>query len=197
MYDVFIVGGGVAGLSCALTLIASTKRLPFAQELQICVADTNESDLLKAELNYCAGVAYGTSGKDELSNMKKLIKRFDSDFEIQNKKVVSIIKDNVYTITLEDNTTTKAKAVVLASGFHTFDIQGLDIQIVPHKKSPREGKIMVANIEELASNDLYVAGLLAGVPTMYSCASGSGVEVACDILSKLAGKIVVVHDVVK
>lgn len=44
-------------------------------------------------------------------------------------------------------------------------------------------------------NGLYVAGLLAGLSSMYTAAAGSGVQVAINILSEWAGKPVVIHDV--
>jgi thioredoxin reductase len=197
MCDVLVVGAGVSGLSCVLTLIASKSRLESAKWLDIQVVDSGESDLLKAEINYTAGIKIGTSGIDELKNLKLLIKEHDSSFDITNTKVTHITKNNNFIATLDNGTTIEAKRVVLATGFHKYDIQGLDLEILPHKKSPRDGKIMLKNSEHKISDNLYVTGLAAGVLTMYSCAAGSGCEVACDILSDIAGKIVVVHDVVK
>ncbi|MDQ7056608.1 MAG: hypothetical protein Q9M89_09245 [Persephonella sp.] len=54
---------------------------------------------------------------------------------------------------------------------------------------------MIKNSDGKVRDGLFVAGLVAGAPTMYTSASGCGAEVACDILSEWAGKTVVVHDV--
>ena len=51
------------------------------------------------------------------------------------------------------------------------------------------------NPNNLIYKNLYVAGLASGVPTMFSCASGDGAKVACDIFKLWSGKIAVVHDV--
>ena len=84
---------------------------------------------------------------------------------------------------------------MIATGFHKFEISGLDLEVVPHPKSPRPNKIMIKHNDNKVRDGIYVAGLVAGEPTMFACASGSGAKVACDILSEWAGKTVVVHDV--
>lgn len=50
-YDVIIVGGGVAGLSCALTLASMKGHFDWAENKRFLVIDNNSSDLLKAMLN--------------------------------------------------------------------------------------------------------------------------------------------------
>ena len=46
------------------------------------------------------------------------------------------------------------------------------------------------NSNNLISKNLYVAGLASGVPTMFSCASGDGAKVACDIFKLWSGKMI-------
>jgi flavin-dependent dehydrogenase len=197
MKDILVIGAGPAGLSCVLTLLASKARFPFAKDLDVEVVDAGNSDLLKAEINYTAGIKIGTNGKDEIDNIVSLIKSHEPSFAINSAKVVSIKKSDSFEITLDNGNNISAKRVVIATGFHSYDIDGLALDVIPHRKSPRDGKIMIKNIDHKVDDNLYVAGLVAGALTMYSCASGSGCEVACDILSEIAGKTVVVHDVVK
>ncbi|MDQ7039001.1 MAG: NAD(P)/FAD-dependent oxidoreductase, partial [Aquificota bacterium] len=68
--------------------------------------------------------------------------------------------------------------------------------VVENPRSPKPGRVMVVHDGNYRVRDgLYVAGLLAGVSSMFTAAAGSGVQVAVDILSLWAGRPVVIHDV--
>ncbi len=194
-YSVIIVGGGAAGLSCALTLSSSKGKFPWAEGKKYLIIDDNSSDLLKAMLNNVPGVPAGTLGKDLIKTLKEQVNSYGiTDF--QDGRVVSVEgeKGN-FKVKTSDGKEFTGENVVIATGFHEFDIKGLDVEVVPNPKAPRQGKIMIKTDEKNRIKEgVYVAGLLAGVFTMFAAAAGSGVEVACFIMSEWAGKNVVIHD---
>ncbi|MEZ0323407.1 MAG: FAD-dependent oxidoreductase [Hydrogenothermaceae bacterium] len=195
-YNVVIVGGGVSGLSCALTLGSMKGHFDWAENKKFLVIDNQSSDLLKAMLNNVPGIPKGTLGKKALEDLREQAKSY-GNVEIIFGRVIKVSgnKGN-FTVITEDGKEFTADYVVLATGFHNFDIDCEGIEVIENKKSPRPGKVQIKVDEESRVKDgLYVAGLLAGVSTMYACAAGSGVQVACNIMAEYAGKNVVVHDV--
>ncbi|WP_457643046.1 FAD-dependent oxidoreductase [Persephonella sp.] len=194
-FSVVIIGGGPAGLTCGITLASAEGKFDFVEGNEYLVIYDEYSDLDKALLNNVPAVQKGTKGKELLERIRKQAEEFPS-LKLKKGKVVKAEGEKgSFWIKLEDGSEFTAEYLVIATGFHKFDIEGLDVQVVPHRKSPRQGKIMIKNENGKVREGLFVAGLVAGVPTMYACASGSGAEVACDILSEWAGKTVVVHDV--
>jgi len=197
-YDVVIVGGGPAGLACADVLASANGKLPFMEGKRFLVIDEGNSDLTRAEINNFPPIPFKKSGKELIEEMKKKVSQW-SNVEIVTDKVREIRgeKGN-FTIKTEGGKEYKAGIVVLATGFHKFEIEGLPVKVIPHKKAPRPGKIQLeVNEKKEALPGVYVAGLLAGEQTMLAIALGSGTEVALNILSEWADKTVIVHDVLK
>ncbi|NPA52654.1 MAG: NAD(P)/FAD-dependent oxidoreductase [Aquificae bacterium] len=195
-YDVLIVGGGVSGLSCALTLASAKGKFSWADNKRYLVIDNQSSDLLKAMLNNVPGVKQGSLGREVLEYIKKQID-FYGCVDFVNDRVLSATgeKGN-FVIETQGSLKFVGDYLVLATGFHEFNILGLDVEVVPNKKAPRPGKVMIKTDRDFKVKEgLYVAGLLAGVSSMFATASGSGTQVACNIMEEWAGKPIVIHDV--
>jgi flavin-dependent dehydrogenase len=193
MYSVAVVGGGPAGLSCVLTLADGAKRFDFAKGKKFLVVDSGSSDVLKAVLNNVPGVKRGTTGEEYLNLLRAQVEEFE-DVNIVDGEVCEVHgeKGN-FTVVLSDGREFKSEIVVFSTGFHSFNVKTELVEVVPHPRSPRPGKVALKPKAE----GVFVAGLSAGEITMVATASGSGVDVACRILSDWAGKVVVGHDSIK
>tara|TARA_B100000809_G_scaffold263484_1_gene316845 strand:- start:1520 stop:2122 length:603 start_codon:yes stop_codon:yes gene_type:complete len=198
MYDAFIVGGGAAGMSCALVL-GSAKSKPFAGDKRIAIAvHQKSSHLQNALFNNVLGLAPGTLGADILKNGKAQLHELYSHIEqIQNEKVVSVLKTSEgFTITTNKNKY-HSKLVVITVGYtNLLTIRGLEQYVEPHPRAAIEkGRIWLKNEDHLLDNGLYVAGTLAGWRSQFAIASGSGAQVATDILTLWNdGKQTKIHD---
>ncbi|MFN3813452.1 MAG: NAD(P)/FAD-dependent oxidoreductase [Aquificaceae bacterium] len=193
-YDVIIIGGGVSGLSCALTLASAKEQFDWARDKRHLVIDNQSSDLLKALLNNVPGIPQGTLGKELLEKLREQAKSYGNVEIVFDRAVkVSGHKGN-FTVLTESRKEFSSYYVVLATGFHELSIECEGIELIENPRSPRPGKVAIRVDEDSKVRDgLYVAGLLAGVSSMYACAAGSGVQVACNIMKEQAGKNVVVH----
>ena len=75
--------------------------------------------------------------------------------------------------------------IVVAVGYsNTFDIEGLNQYVVPHKKALAEKqRIQLKNEDHKVTEGIYVVGTLAGWRSQLAIAAGSGAAVATDILT--------------
>jgi thioredoxin reductase len=195
MYDVIIVGGGASGLACALTLASSRGRnWDWAEGRTYLVFDRGKSDLQKAYLKNAPGIQPIT-GTQLLEVIREQIKDWGG-VEFSNEKVVEIKKDGeIYKVYTEEGKEYSAKYVVLAGGFKEFSIKGLELEVVENPKSPKPGRVMIKHKDFEVMPNLFVVGTLAGLSSHFTSCAGSGVEVAIEILSRMAGKRIVIHDV--
>jgi len=198
MFNVLIIGGGAAGLSCALVL-GSAKKLAFTQDKSIgIITHQKTSDLQNALFNNVLGLPPGTTGASLLNDGKEqLAKLYPHLEQLDNQKVFEIIKaDDLFQVKTNKNTY-QATLVVIAVGYsNLITIKGLEDYIEPHPRAAQEKhRIWLKNTDHLIEKGLYVAGTLAGWRSQFAIASGSGAQVATDILTLWNdGKHSKVHD---
>ena len=193
-YDVLIIGGGVAGITCALTLSSVENKFPWAKDRKYLIIDENNSDLLQAKLYNVPGVRQGALGEEVIRDMRKQLDMFKS-IEILDDIVVRAEGSlNNFSVTTKSGKSFLADRLVLATGMHKFDIEGLNVEVLPHDKVMKPKKIKIKNKDLKVREGLYVAGLVAGSKTMFAIAAGDGAKVACDIFEEWTGKFAVAHD---
>ena len=198
MFDVLIIGGGAAGLSCALVL-GSAKDKPYAKGKRIgIITHQKTSHLQEALFNNVLGLSPGTTGKSVLeSGKRQLASQYEHVKQIENEKAcnISSTEDGFLVETNKGRYT--SKIVVIAVGYTNFiTLKGLEKYIEPHPRAVKEKeRIWLKNTDHVIENGLYAAGTLAGWRSQFAMASGSGAHVATDILTLWNdGKHTKVHD---
>jgi len=194
-YDVAIVGGGASGLSCALTLVSARGRgWQWAEGRRYIVFDTDNSDLKKALLRNVPGLD-NVLGTDLLQKIREQIDQWGGVDFLQEEVKSIRKKEEGFELRTASGKSFTADYVVLAGGFHSFNIEGLQVEVVENPKSPKPGRVMIKHKDFEVDKNLFVAGTLAGLSSHFTSCAGSGVEVAIEILSRFAGKRIVIHDV--
>ena len=198
MFDVLIVGAGAAGMSCALVL-GSAHTKSFASDKRIgLIAHQRTSHLQEALFNNVLGLVPGPLGSDILLQGKlQLHTLYPHVSQIENEKVKSVLKTSDGFAIATNKETYYSKSVVVAVGYtDLINIEGLEFFVAPHPKAAVEKeRIWLRNENNLVADGLYVAGTLAGLRSQFAIASGSGAQVATDILTLWnGGKDAHVHD---
>lgn len=198
MLDTLIIGGGAAGLSCALVLGSGLKK-PFAKDKQVSIITHQKaSHLQNALFNNVLGLKPGTFGATILTEGKQqLLDLYPEVTQIENEKVNAITKNAENFLITTNKGEYIAKRVVIAVGYtNLLTIKGLKKYIKPHPKAAIEkDRIWLENTNHLIENNLYVAGTLAGWRSQFAIASGSGAHVATDILTLWNnGNHIKIHD---
>lgn len=186
MFDVFIIGGGASGMSCALVL-GSAKNKPFVNDKKIAIVTHQKaSSLQDAIFNNAYGITPGTLGSTLLEQSKQqLATLYPHIIQIADEKVLKIEGNYPeFTITTNKNSY-KSKIIVIGIGSaNTFAIEGLMQYVKSHQKAlPEKKRIQLHNIDHKVTNGIYAIGTLAGWRSQLAIAVGSGAAVATDILT--------------
>lgn len=198
MYNALIIGGGAAGLSCSLVL-GSAIKFPFVKDKKIgIVTHQKTSDLQNALFNNVLGLKPGTTGTEILKTGKnQLENNYPQIEQIENEKVIQIKKEDLgFQIKTNKNIYYSEIVVVTVGYTNLITIKGLEKYIEAHPRANKEkNRIWLKNEDHLIEKGLYVAGTLAGWRSQFAIASGSGAQVATDILTLWNdGKHTKVHD---
>lgn len=186
MFDVLIIGGGAAGMSCALVLGSAHKR-PYVIDKHIGIFTHDKASHLQTALfNNVLGLNPGTtgasilkSGKEQLSTLYPHITQINKEKVLEIKRV-----SDGFQIKTNKGTYTSTIVVVAVGYTNLLTIKGLEQYVKPHPRTnPEKNRIWLENKDHLISENLYVAGTLAGWRSQFAIASGSGAHVATDILT--------------
>jgi len=186
MFDVLIIGGGVAGMSCALVLGSAHKKAYAADKKIGIITHQKTSSLQEALFNNAYGVPVGETGAALLSeSILQLSDLYPHVTQIPNEKVLAVTGEFPEFTVVTNKSSYKTKSVVVAIGWaNTFSIEGLMPYVEPHAKSLVEKqRIQLKNTDHKVDDGIYVAGILAGWRSQLAIASGSGAAVATDILT--------------
>ena len=186
MFDVIVLGGGVAGVSCALVL-GSAQKKPFVADKKIgIIAHQKTSSLQEALFNNAYGIPAGTLGADLLqTSLQQLSDLYPHVTQIDNEKVMRVEGQFPNFTVVTNKNSYPTKSIVVAIGYsNTFDIAGLNEFVAAHPKAIKEKqRIHLRNVDHQVAEGIYVAGTLAGWRSQLAIAAGSGAAVATDILT--------------
>ncbi|WP_298779724.1 FAD-dependent oxidoreductase [uncultured Polaribacter sp.] len=185
-FDVLIIGGGVAGMQCALVL-GSAYQKPFAKDKKIgVIIHQRSSHLQNALFNNVLGLPPKTLGSNILIDGKKQLSTlYNNILLIENEKAITIDEiSGGFNISTNKNIYS-SKIVVLALNYSKpFTIDGLNDFVIPHQKAnPEKDRIQLKNKDHYIKNGLFCCGTIAGHRSQFSIAAGSGAAVATDILT--------------
>lgn len=185
-FDALIIGGGVAGMQCALVLGSGLQK-PYAINKKVgVIMHQRSSHLQNALFNNVLGLTSGTLGSDVLTAGKKqLTKNYPNVSQIEHEKVISITIQNNCHIVKTTKNEYKAQVIVLALNYaKPFLIKGLEAYLEPHQSAKAsKDRIQLRNKNYLITKGVYVCGTLSGCRSQFAIAAGSGASVATDILT--------------
>ncbi len=186
MFDVLILGGGVSGMSCAL-ILGSAHKKSFVADKKIGIITHQKTSSLQEAIFYNGyGISPGKLGSELLSESIQHLKEFYPHVsQIEAEKVLKVTGEFENFTVVTNKTSYQTKMIVVANGYsNTFDIEGLNQYIEPHKKALFEKqRIQLKNEDHKVAEGIFVVGTLAGWRSQLSIASGSGAAVATDILT--------------
>lgn len=186
MFDVLIIGGGVAGVSCALVL-GSAKNKPYMQGRKVgIIAHQKTSSLQEALFNNAYGIPPGKLGSELLTESLEQLHGLYPDVEqLLGEKVLKIEGNYPHFTVVTNKNSYETQTIVVAIGYsNTFAIDGLLGYVEPHKKAvPEKLRIQLRNDDHKVADGIYVAGTLAGWRSQLAIAAGSGAAVATDLLT--------------
>ncbi|MEO8934986.1 MAG: FAD-dependent oxidoreductase [Xanthomarina sp.] len=186
MFDVLIIGGGASGLSCALVL-GSAQNKAYAKDKQIgIIAHQKTSHLQTALFNNVLGLNPGTTGASILETGKQQLTSLYPDVQqILNEKVSQVTKTETGYLVKTNKAKYSSKLVIIAVGYtNLINIKGLEDFIEPHPREKADkNRIWLKNTDHKIDEGLYVIGSLAGWRSQFAIASGSGAQVATDVLT--------------
>ena len=156
-FDTLIIGGGAAGLSCALVLGSGLQK-PFASDKTVgIITHQKSSHLQNALFNNVLGLTPGTLGKDLLESGKlQLSNLYPEVIQIEKEKVKELVETNTGFTVITNKNSYNATRVVIAVGYtNLLTIKGLETYIKPHPRAAIDkDRIWLENKDHLINPEL-------------------------------------------
>lgn len=194
--DVLIVGGGVAGLSCAL--------FTSKAGLSTIVIDDGESQFasVKNVMNY-TGVSKKMSGKELLDQTTIQVEELEG--KITKGQVIDLdLQTRPYSITIKTKNETENNSItytcsylVLAVnlGYSLLEKAGFQLEVNEYVPSKKIRYAQNVHFDGRTNHPgIFVAGLLANIPSQAIIAAGQGAFVGVQIASDHLGQPYMWHD---
>lgn len=185
-YDLLIIGGGAAGMQCALVIGSAVNKPYAADKVTGIIMHQKASHLQNALFNNVLGLKPGTLGSHILEEGKQQLSALYPHVEqIHKEKVLEISQvEGVFQVKTNKSVYAADKIVIAVGYTDLFNIKGLENYIEPHALSPIDkNRIQLRNTNHLVAPGIWVAGTLAGWRSQFAIAAGSGAQVATDILT--------------
>lgn len=197
IFDVLILGGGVAGMSAAL-IFGSAEHKPFMTNKTVgIILHQKASSLQNALFNNVLGLPEGKLGRDILIEGKtQLSKLYPHIQQIEKEMILNVEKMEDHISITTNKNSYKALNVIVCTGAKRMEMEGLKSYSTLHHKLPKaKNRIMLKNNDYKVVNRIYVAGTLSGARSQFAIAAGSGAAVATDILTEWNdGQTTMIHD---
>lgn len=188
MYDVAVVGGGVAGGSAAIFLAKAG--------LKTLVVDNDKGQTRRAWVENHYGFPDGIGGPDLVDAGRRQAERLGADWRTGQVTAVER-REQGFSIATESGEEYQAKQVILATGAAMGLAEALGLEFIDgrEKRYPRVVKVDIDG--RTSQPGVWAAGILAGVSAHTIVTAGHGAHVAIGLISELQGERHVQHDVLK
>lgn len=189
MEDVVIIGGGISGGSAALYTSKGN--------LKTTVIDAGHSQINKVSTIFNYPGIHEISGEELIVTIEQQARDFGTEW-IYDEVIAVSQEDDVFIVETKSGHVYKSKYVIIATNLQVDLFSPLGIELTVNEKVP-SGKIK--KVIDLSSDgqteieNLFVTGLLAGLPSQSVIAASHGVQVAIEIVSRETEKTYMWHDV--
>jgi thioredoxin reductase (NADPH) len=188
MYDVLVIGGGLAGGSAAIYTAQGS--------LKTAVIDSGKSQIKQVSLLYNYPGIREVSGQSLIDTIREQAKAAGAEWQDGSVEEVKKTVEG-FSVCLTEGNEIKTKYLVIATNLYTALLEKMGFELAVNEKVP-SGKIKkVLGIGTDGSThipNLYITSLLAGLSSQSVIAAGHGASVGTSIVSKESGKTYMWHD---
>lgn len=188
MYDVAVVGGGLAGGSAAIFLAKAG--------LKTLMLDNDKGQTRRAWMENHYGFAEGISGPDLVDAGRKQATRLGTEWVTAQVAAIKPEGDG-FVVTTEEGQSYGAKQVLLATGALMTLAEAMGLAFTEGRE-PRPPKVVQVDGDGRTSlPGVWAAGIIAGASAHTIITAGDGARVAVNLISQVQGKRHIQHDVLK
>lgn len=190
MYDVVVIGGGVAGLSAAIfTANAGLKTV---------VLDKGQSQITRvSSVQNIPGFPNGISGTEWINQARKQVEKFNGMMKDELVSEVMKAEAGSFEIKTEENIY-QSKYIIIATNVKKDVLSAFGLQQEVNSYVPNGKAKFVPTVSwngETEIENLYLAGLITEIPSQVSVALGHGAAVGIAVVSKEKGTPYIWHDI--